>query len=349
MQALVFKAIGEVEVMAKPIPEPGPDEAVVQTTAALVCTSDVHSVAGSLRVPPGRTLGHEAVGVIHSLGSAVTGFREGQRVAVSAITPCYQCDYCQRGYTSQCGGPLGAYKYTAQIDGNLAEYFIVPAAKANLASIPDNLPDEKAVYACDMLSTGLLGAENARLQFGDTVAIFAQGPVGLSATIGARVLGAGRIFAVESRPERQELARKFGADDIIDFSAGDPVEQIRDLTAGVGVDAAIEALGNAKTFEACLKVTKAGGRVSNVGYHASRDPLQLSLRDLGMGMNGKTINTGLCPGGSERIVRLFRLMQGGRVDPTPMTTHTFPFAEVEKAFALMASKQDGVVKPLITF
>src|SRR6478609_8266008 len=195
-----MKEVGFTAVVEKRIPDPGPEEAVVRTTAALICTSDVHTVKGALPVPPGRTLGHESVGVIHSLGSAVTGFHEGQRVAVNAITPCYRCEFCQRGYTSQCGGSLGGYKYTGQIDGNMAEYFIVPAAQANLAPLPDDVPDEKAVYATDMLSTGFMGAEHAYLQFGDTVAIFAQGLVGLSATIGANLLGAGRIFAVESRP-----------------------------------------------------------------------------------------------------------------------------------------------------
>src|SRR5919112_4876466 len=195
MRALVFKGIGKTAVMEKPVPEPGPEEAVVRTTAALICTSDVHTVKGALPVPGDRTLGHESVGVVHRLGSAVTGFTEGQRVAVNAVTPCYRCSYCQRGFTSQCGGPLGGYKVTGQNDGNMAEYFVVPAAQANLTPIPDDLSDAQAVYTCDMLSTGFMGAEHAYLQFGDVVAVFAQGPVGLSATIGANLMGAGRVIA----------------------------------------------------------------------------------------------------------------------------------------------------------
>jgi threonine dehydrogenase-like Zn-dependent dehydrogenase len=350
MRALVFKEIGRTAVIEKAIPEPGPEEAVVRTTAALICTSDIHTVKGALPVPADRTLGHESVGVVHRLGSAVTGFTEGQRVAVSAVTPCYRCSYCQRGFTSQCGGPLGGYKYTGQIDGNMAEYFIVPAAQANLAPIPDDVADEQAVYACDMLSTGFMGAEHAYLQFGETVAVFAQGPVGLCATMGANLMGAGQIIAVESRPERQELAKRFGADVLVDFTQGDPVEQIMDLTGGQGVDAAIEAFGFPQTFEACVRVTKAGGRVSNIGYHGENpNPLQLPLDALGLGMNDKAIHTGLCPGGSERMTRLFRLLQSGRIDPTPMTTHRFGFDDVERAFDMMSSKQDGIIKPLITF
>jgi threonine dehydrogenase-like Zn-dependent dehydrogenase len=350
MRAFVINKPHETAVVDKPIPTPGPEEAIVKTTAALICTSDVHTVNGAMPVEPGRTLGHESVGVISALGSAVTGFEVGQRVVVCAVTPCYRCGPCQRGFTSQCGGPLGGYKYTMQMDGNMAEYFVVPAAAANLTPIPDSVPDEKAVYCCDMLTTGFVGAEHCYLQFGETVAVFAQGPVGLCATMGAHVLGAGRIFAVESRPERQALAMKFGATDIIDFTKGDPVEQIMDLTNGVGVDGAVEAFGFPQTFEACVRVTKAGGRVSNVGYHGENpNPLQLPLDAFGLGMNDKAIHTGLCPGGSERMTRFLRLLDSGRIDPTPMTTHTFAFDQIEEAFALMASKEDGIIKPLITF
>jgi threonine dehydrogenase-like Zn-dependent dehydrogenase len=350
MRAFVIKKVGETGVVEKPIPEPGPEEAIVRTTAALICTSDVHTVKGALPVEDGRTLGHESVGVVHALGSAVSGFTEGQRVAVNAVTPCYRCAFCQRGYTSQCGGALGGYKYTTQMDGNMAEYFVVPAATANLTPIPDDLTDEQAVYTCDMLSTGFMGAEHAYLHFGETVAVFAQGPVGLCATMGANLMGAGRIIAVESRPERQALAKTFGADDIVDFTKGDAVEQIMELTGGEGVDAAIEAFGFPQTFEACLRVTKAGGRVSNIGYHGENPaPLQLPLDAFGLGMNDKSIHTGLCPGGSERMTRLMRLMQSGRIDPTPMTTHTFGFGDIDRAFTMMTTKEDGIVKPLITF
>jgi threonine dehydrogenase-like Zn-dependent dehydrogenase len=347
MRALAFLGGSRAGIIEKPVPEPGPTEAVVRTTAALICTSDVHTVHGGIPIPEGRTLGHESVGVIHRLGSAVTGFEVGQRVAVGAATPCFQCGPCQRGFSSQCQGLLGAYKFTAQIDGNMAEYFLVKDAAANVAAIPDDLPDEKAVYAADMLSTGFSGAEHAQLRLGETVAIFAQGPVGLCATIGCGLLGAGLIIAVEGRPERQELARRFGADLVVDPADGDVVTQILELTGRVGVDAAIEALGNPGTFEACLRVTKPGGRISNVGYHG--EPLGIPLDAFGLGMSDKKILTSLCPGGSDRLYRIFALLRSGRVDPTPMTTHEFGFDEVERGFALMESKEDGVIKTLIHF
>jgi threonine dehydrogenase-like Zn-dependent dehydrogenase len=301
-------------------------------------------------VANGVTLGHEAIGTIHAIGSAVTGFEEGQRVACNAVTPCFECRYCQTGYTSQCGGSLGGYQFTAQRDGNMAEYFVVPHARANIAPIPENLSNEAAVYACDMLSTGFMGAEHCYLKLGDTAAVFAQGAVGLSATIGLTLLGASRIFAVESVPERQALSKVYGATDIIDFTEGDAAEQILAATGGEGVDAAIEALGLPQTWDGCLKVTKAGGRVSNIGYHGENpNPLQLPLLEFGLGMADKSIHTGLCPGGNDRMQRIFALTLTGRFDPTKMTTHTFGFDDVQTAFEMMRNKQDGIIKPLITF
>ena len=351
MKAFVFKQVGEVDVVNKPIPEPGPNEAVVRTTTAMVCTTDVHNVRGAIPVKPNVTLGHEAVGVVHALGSAVEGFFGGERVAVAGVTPCFQCDYCQRGFSTQCQGKmLGGAKFTVHGDGNMAQYFLVNDAQANLAPIPDGLSDHQAVYATDMLSTGFVGAEHAELEFGETVAIFAQGAVGLSATIGCRVLGAGLIIAVESQPERQELARTFGADVTVDHTQGDPIEQILELTDGEGVDAAIEALGSPKTWDAAIRVTKPGGRISNLGYHGEvPEPLKIPLEPFGMGMADKQIYGGLNRGGSERMRRIFRLMETGKVDPTPMTTHEFGFDEIERAFKMMESKEDGIIKPLIHF
>jgi threonine dehydrogenase-like Zn-dependent dehydrogenase len=350
MKTFTMLEVGKTGVVEKPIPTPGPNEALVRTTAALICTSDVHTVRGALPVENGRTLGHESVGVVAALGSTVHGFTEGQRVAVNAVTPCYQCTYCQRGFPSQCGGLLGGYKYTAQVDGNMAEYFLVPAAEANLAPIPEDLSDDAAVYACDMLSTGFMGAEHAQITLGDTVVVFAQGAVGLSATIGARLLGAGRIIAVESLPERIALAEQFGADHIVDYTQGDVLEQIMDITGGEGADGAIEALGLPATFEAGLACLKAGGTLSNVGYHGENPaPLQLDLMAFGLGMGDKTIRTGLCVGGSDRMRRIFTLIVTGKVDPTPMTTHSFGFDDVERAFTMMANKEDHIIKPLIRF
>jgi threonine dehydrogenase-like Zn-dependent dehydrogenase len=349
MKAFVMRRIGEVGLMEKPVPEPGPNDAIIRTTAALICTSDAHTVGGAIGERSNLTLGHEAVGVIHKLGTAVRGFKEGDRVAVNAITPCYQCENCLRGFTSQCTQMLGGWKFANVKDGNLAEFFHVNNAQANLAPIPQGLPDEKAVYCSDMMSTGFMAAEHAAIPIGGSVAVFAEGPVGLMATVGARLLGAGLVIGVENVPKRQELARRYGADEIIDFTKRDPVAAILDLTAGQGVDSTIEALGSEETFMNCIRSTRPGGTISNVGYHGSGDTVRMPRLDWGVGMGDKTIRTGLCPGGAERMKRLLRLLVAGRVDPTPMTTHRFKFADIEKAFKMMKLKEDGILKPLILF
>jgi len=349
MKTFVMKKIGEVDFEEKSIPEPGPDDAIVRTTAALVCTSDTHTVAGAIGERSGLTLGHEAVGVVHALGSNVRGFEEGQRVAVNAITPCFRCHNCQRGFSSQCGELLGGWKFANVKDGTFAEYFHVNAAEANLAPIPDALADEQAVYCSDMLSTGFAAAEHAAIPAGGLVAIFSQGPVGLMGTRAARLLGAGLVLAVESVPKRQALSRAYGADEVIDFSRTDPVQAILERTDGEGVDSAIEALGAAETFAACVRVTRPGGTISNVGYHGEGDFVGIPRDAWGVGMSDKTIRTALCPGGSQRMQRLMRLVETDRVDPLPMTTHRFGFDELPTAFRLMQTKEDGIVKPLITF
>lgn len=349
MKAFVMKRIGEVGVMEKPVPEPGPNDAIVKTTTAMVCTSDTHTVAGAIGERTNLTLGHEAVGVIARLGSEVHGFKEGDRVAVNAITPCYQCENCLRSYTSQCCGMLGGWKFANVKDGSLAEYFHVNNAQANLALIPDCLTDEQAVYCTDMMSTGFMAAEHANIPIGGTVAIFAQGPVGLMATVGARLLGAGLVIAVEIVPERKKLAKHFGADVIVDLAEGDPVSAILKLTDGQGVDSAIEALGASTTFEDCVQATRPGGTISNVGYHGHGDYVPIPRVEWGVGMSDKTIRTGLCPGGAERMKRLMRLLEMGRVDPLPLTSHRFKFEDVGKAFRIMQTKEDNILKPLISF
>lgn len=349
MKTFVMQSIGHVGFLDKPIPEPGPNDAVIKTTRALICTSDSHTVRGAVGPRENLTLGHEAVGVVHQVGSQVTRFKPGDRVLVGAITPDWGDVASQAGHSSQSGGALGGWKFSNTKDGVFAEYFHVNEADANMARIPDAVPDEVAVYCCDMLSTGFMGAENGNIPIGGTVAIFAEGPVGLMATAGAKLRGAGLIIGVESVPRRQDLARHYGADVIVDFSKEDAVTRILELTDGVGVDTAIEALGADSTFQNCVKVTKAGGTISNIGYHGEGDFVHLPRAEWGVGMAEKTIATGLCPGGRLRMERLLRLLEMGRIDPTRMTTHTFAFEQMPRAFEIMDRKLDGVLKPLIVF
>ena len=349
MKAFVMKQIGQVGFMDKPIPEPGPNDAVIRTSKALICTSDSHTVGGGIGPRTNLTLGHEAVGVVHAVGSEVKAFRPGERVVVGAITPDWGHPAAQNGYPSQTGGPLGGWKFANVKDGVFAEYFHVNDADANLAKIPDDVPDEVAVYCCDMLSTGFMGAENGNIPIGGTVAVLAQGPVGLMSTVGARLQGAGLVIGVESVPSRQKLARIYGADEIVDFTKEDVVDRVMELTDGEGVDTAIEALGADITFQTAIKITKPGGTVSNTGYFGEGEFVSIPRVEWGVGMADMTIATGLCPGGRLRMERLLRVLQGGRVDPTQMTTHTFRFDEMERAFEVADKKLDDVIKPLITF
>ncbi len=349
MKAFVMKRVGSVGFIEKPVPEPGPNDAIVRTTRALVCTSDTHTVHGAIGERENLTLGHEAVGVIHRLGSAVRGFEIGQRVAVNAITPCYRCENCQRGFTSQCSGLLGGWRFSNVKDGVFAEHFHVNDAEANLAPIPESVPDDLAVYTCDMMSTGFMAAEHAAIPLGGTVAVFAQGPVGLMATAGAKLLGAGLIIGIDGMAHRLELAKRFGADAMVNFKEADAVAEVMRLTGGVGVDSAIEALGAQPTFEACVKATRPGGTISVAGYFGEGEYVRIPRLAWGVGMSDKTIRTGLCPGGRERMKRLLRLLETGRVDPSPLTTHTFRFEELPKAYRMMETKEDGMIKPLIVF
>ncbi|MEV4475256.1 NAD(P)-dependent alcohol dehydrogenase [Nonomuraea salmonea] len=349
MRAFVMKEIGQVGLMDKDVPRPGPLDAVVKTTTALICTSDSHTVKGGIGPRQNLTLGHEGVGVVHEVGDEVRTFRPGDRVLVGAITPDWGDLAAQNGHPSQSCGPLGGFKFANSKDGVFAEYFHVNEADANLAKIPDGVPDEMAVYCADMLSTGFMGAENGDIPMGGTVAVLAQGPVGLMATAGAKLRGAGLVIGVESVPRRQKLARFYGADEIVDFTTEDVVERILDLTQGQGVDTAIEALGADATFQTAIKITKPGGTVSNTGYYGEGDFVRIPRLEWGVGMADKTITTGLCPGGRLRMERLLRILEGKRLDPTQMTTHTFRFDEMERAFEVADKKLDDVVKVLITF
>jgi isopropanol dehydrogenase (NADP+) len=349
MKAFVMREIGSVGFADKPVPEPGPGDAVVRTTAALICTSDSHTVRGGIGPRTDLTLGHEGVGIVHAVGNEVSQVHPGDRVVAGAITPDWGDVAAQNGYPSQTGGPLGGFKFANSKDGVFAEYFHVNDADANLAKIPDDIPDEKAVYCADMLSTGFMGAEKGNIPVGGTVAVLAQGPVGLMATAGARLRGAGLVIGVESVATRQRLARRYGVDEIVDFTSEDVTERVLELTDGDGVDTAVEALGADATFQTAIRITKPGGTISNIGYFGDGDFVHIPRIDWGVGMADKTIATGLCPGGKLRMERLLRILRTERLDPSPMTTHEFAFDEMEQAFEVSDKKIDDVVKVLITF
>ena len=217
---------------------------------------------------------------------------------------------------------------------------------ANLAPIPDTLTDEQVLMCPDIMSTGFGGAESGHIGIGDTVAIFAQGPIGLCATVGAKLLGATTIIGVETVPERLKMARLLGADHVIDFRKSDPVEEILRLTNGRGVDVAVEALGTQATFEACLRVLRPGGTLSSLGVYSS--DLKIPLSAFAAGLGDHTIVTTLCPGGKERMRRLMSVIASGRADLKPLVTHRFKLDDIVIAYDLFANQRDGVLKVAIT-
>ncbi len=353
MKATVFVEPGRIQLQEKPIPEVGPLDALLRITTTTICGTDVHIVKGEYPVAKGLTLGHEPVGVIERLGSAVRGYREGQRVIAGAITPSGHSNACLCGFCAQDGAgtkygwkPMGGWKLGNTIDGCQAEYVLVPDAMVNLAPVPDELTDEQVLMCPDIMSTGFAGAESGGIRIGDAVAIFAQGPIGLCATAGAKLMGATTIIAVDRVPARLEMAKRLGADYVVDFSKEDPVEAIRRITDGRGVDVSIEALGTQGTFEACLRVLRPGGTLSSLGVYST--DLRIPLDAFAAGLGDHRIVTTLCPGGKERMRRLLEVLASGRTDLRPMVTHRFKLDQIEEAYDLFSNQRDGVLKVAIT-
>jgi threonine dehydrogenase-like Zn-dependent dehydrogenase len=343
MKAVVFKGTDRIAVEEVPKPRPRAGEAVIRITTTTICGTDVHIVHGEYPVKPGLILGHEPVGIIDELGPGLEDlYAVGDRVIVGAITPCGQCFYCLNGSHSQCGGALGGWKFGNTINGAWAEYLLVPDAKANLAPIPRALTDEDVVLCPDIFSTGLSGAESGHVMVGDSVAVFAQGPIGLCATLGAKLKGASLIVGIDSNEERLAVARRFGADVTLNVNDGDPVEKIRGLTDGRGVDVAIEALGRQETFENSLRAIRPGGTLSSLGVYSGKvvAPYQAFYAGLG----DQKIVTTLCPGGKERMRRLMAMVEHHRVDLRPLVTHHFALDDIEEAFDLFSHQRDGVLK-----
>ena len=347
MRATVFHAPEDIRVEEVERPRPGPTEALIRVTLTTICGTDVHIVKGEYPVRPGLVIGHEPVGVIEALGEAVTGYALGDRVLVGAITPCGQCEACLTGHLSQCGHgsgfeAIGGWRFGNTINGAQAEYLLVPNAQANLARIPDDVTDEQAVLLADIASTGFSGAESGGVRIGDTVVVFAQGPIGLCATAGAKLMGATTIIGVDADPNRLAMARRMGADVTLDVSKVDVVDEIKRLTGGLGADVAIEALGTQGTFESALRSLRPGGTLSSLGVYSGK--LQIPYEAFAAGLGDHRIVTTLCPGGKERMGRLLRAVQSGRFDPTPLLTHHFRLADIGEAYRIFSNRLDGVLK-----
>ncbi|HEY7676141.1 MAG TPA: zinc-binding dehydrogenase, partial [Candidatus Methylomirabilis sp.] len=342
MQALLRVAPHTIRMGQISVPEPGPGEAVLRVSLTTVCGSDVHVLGWPLPGVEPIAMGHEAVGVIAALGEGIEGFAEGDRVAISCLSPCGHCVGCQTGGPgSACTHPRGGFQFGNLIHGCQAESVRVPFAQYNMAKIPTDVTDDQALFVGDIMSTGLGVCERAGVGPGDSVAVIAQGPLGLCATAGARLLGAGLIVAVDAIPERLAMARRLGASATLSPAEGDVPRRIRELTEGRGVDVAIEAVGTQATFEMAAKSCRVGGAVGSLGVYGGVKALSLPVT---VNFYHRRIVTTMCPSGSERLRRMLEIVRHGRMDLTPLYTHRMRLGELEEAYTLFMQEKAKVLK-----
>ena len=349
MKGYAMLSIGATGWIEKDIPKCGPMDAICKPIALAPCTSDIHTVwSGALGDRHNMILGHEAVGEVVEVGSQVKDFKPGDKVLVSAITPDWNSLEAQGGFSMHSGGMLSGWKFSNFKDGVFAEYFHVNDADGNLAKLPEGMDLGAAAMLADMVPTGFHGVELADIQFGENVAVIGVGPVGLMAVAAAGIRGAAEIMAVGSRKNCTDLAREFGATDIINYREGDIVEQIMDKTHGKGVDKVVIAGGDNDTFAQAISILKPGGIIGNVNYLGEGSTVGIPRVEWGCGMGHKQIRGGLMPGGRLRSERLARLIVTGRIHPEKLITHRFQGLEgVEPALMLMKDKPRDLIKPLV--
>ena len=349
MKGYAMLGIGKTGWIEKDVPACGPLDAIVKPLAVSPCTSDIHTVwEGAIGERSDMILGHEAVGEVVEVGSLVKFFKPGDKVIVPAITPDWSAVEAQAGYSMHSGGMLSGWKFSNFKDGVFGEYFHVNEADGNLALLPDGVKIADAVMLSDMVPTGFHGVELADVQFGDEVCVIGIGPVGLMSVAGAALRGASKLYAVGSRKNCVDAARKYGATDIINYREGDIVDQILEKTHGRGVDRVIVAGGDNDTFIQAVKMLKPGGKIGNVNYLGSGDYVRIPRVEWGCGMGHKQIAGGLMPGGRLRMEKLAKLLETGRLDTSLLLTHQFNgFECLEDALMLMKDKPADLIKPVV--
>ena len=350
MTAFVLKAPGVVGWHDAPEPKLTPYGAILEPVAVTPCSTDVHTVfGGGSRKAPNLVLGHECVGRIVETGELVEDFSPGEIVAVPALTPDWRAKSIQEGNDRHASAPFSGHQLGRSQPGVFAERFLIKDADTTLAKIPEGVSLEEALMCVDVVTTGFTGAEYADIKIGDTVVVMGIGPIGLMAVEGARHLGAGRIIAVGSRPVCTELAREFGATDVISYKDRDVVEQVLSMTNGVGADSVIICGGGDQSFTQAVDMVRYGiGTISNVNYYGGTGNLGFPKFSGGRGMAGKTIHTELARGGRARIERLMAMVKYGRIHPGKLVTHHLKGLDnVEKALYMMKEKNDGLIKVMV--
>lgn len=327
MKALVYKGPGQKALEDRPIPViQAPDDAVVKMVKTTICGTDLHILKGDVPTcAPGRILGHEGVGIIETVGAAITTFKPGDRVLISCVSSCGKCDYCRRGMYSHCS--TGGWILGNAIDGTQAEYVRIPHAETSLYPLPGGADEEAMAMLSDILPTGFeCGVLNGKVAPGASVAIVGAGPIGLAALLTAQLYSPAEIIMIDLDDNRLDVARRFGATQTINSSAVDAADQVLKLTGGRGVDTAIEAVGIPATFELCESLVAPGGVIANIGVHGK--PAQLHLETLwsrNIAITTRLVDTSTTP-------MLMKTVQSGKIDPTRLITHRFALDQILEAY-----------------
>lgn len=345
MKAMVYRGVGKIVLEDVPRPRiTQPTDAIVRVTSAAICGSDLHILRGDYGMPEGTIIGHEFLGVIDEIGDHVTDFAPGERVLVYPGFRCGVCEACLKEMPMGCavGGIFGNPTAYGSLDGGQAEYVRVPLAQKNMRKISDDMTDEEVMLVTDILPTGYFAAENADIQPGDTVAVFGCGPVGLCAQICAQLFGPSKVFAVDLKEYRLKMAEALGSIPI-DASKVDAPSRIRELTDGIGVHAAIEAVGTPATFYGCIQSARPTSNISIVGIFS--EPVELFMPILCV--TNKRITMGLPHKLPEYVPKLLDLIKAGRIDTRPLITHALPLSEGERAYEIFDKQLDGALKVVL--
>jgi len=344
MKALVFHGPSRRAWEDKPRPTiKDATDAIVRIKTSTICGTDLHILKGDLpAVTDGRILGHEGVGIVEEVGKAVSNFQKGDEVVISCVTACGKCEFCRKGMYSHCkdGGWILGYL----IDGTQAEYVRIPHADTSLYLLPAGADQEAYTMLSDILPTGFeCGVLNGQVKPGDTVAIVGAGPIGLAALLTAQLYSPAEIVSIDVDQNRLAVAKSFGATSVVDSSDGKAVEKVMALTAGKGVDVAIEAVGVPATFDICQSILAPGGHLANIGVHGKPVTLHLEkLWDRNITLTTRLVDTITTP-------MLFKLVQSGRLAPQKLVTHRFALADVMKAYDTFGNAaKENALKVVLT-
>jgi alcohol dehydrogenase len=344
MKALVYGGPGQKSWTEVPDPQIiDPRDAIIRVDAVTICGTDLHILGGDVpAVQSGRVLGHEAVGTVQQVGSAVSGLQVGDRVLASCISACGTCSYCRQGRYGQCLGG-GGWILGHLVDGVQAEYARIPFADLSTYKLPATISDDPAVLLADILPTSFeVGVVNGQVQPGDTVIVVGAGPIGLAAILTARLYSPSHIIAIDKADSRLQAAKQFGADITIK-PEDNPLEVVRSVTDGLGAHAVLEAVGIPETFELCTTLVRPGGRVANIGVHGR--PATLHLEDLWI--RDVTITTGLVD--TYSTPKLLNMVAAGQLDTGNMVTHRFPLDDIIEAYDVFARPaQTGALKVVLS-